>query len=127
MPMVTGSILARFASIANTTSPGLAASDFFAFRAVGGTYSAGLPGVGFAAVGNRVVTLWIGTVSTLVRERVSISAVTDIPGRNASLSATRIFTSNFGASDWEPMLLMLPLLPIGAPLAALAIAVTVPL
>src|SRR6266496_3105900 len=35
--------------------------------------------------GTRVVTLWIGTVSTLVRDRVSISAVTDMPGRNSSL------------------------------------------
>src|SRR5579872_7011647 len=63
--------------------------------------AAGLPSVfgGVApAGGRRVVTLWIGTVRTFWRARVSISAETDMPGRNASLSRTRILTSNFGAS-----------------------------
>ena len=59
----------------------------------------------FFSLGSRVVTLAIGTVSTLVCVRVSISAVTDIPGRNASRSLMRILTSNLVAS-W-----LLPLLP----------------
>ena len=44
------------------------------------------------------VTLAIGTHKTLVRLRVSISAVTDIPGRNGSFSWIRILTSNLVAS-----------------------------
>src|SRR5664279_2001992 len=42
--------------------------------------------------GGRVVTLANGTVSALVRYAVSISAVTDMPGRNASFSWMRILT-----------------------------------
>src|SRR5262245_38735324 len=48
--------------------------------------------------GRRVVTLWMGTDKTFVRERVSTSALTDIPGRNFSFSLTRILTSNLVAS-----------------------------
>src|SRR2546427_315670 len=55
------------------------------------------------SLGNRVVTLWIGTDRTFVRERVSTSAVTVIPGRKFSFSSTRILTSNLVAScDWPP-------------------------
>src|SRR5882757_1670827 len=50
----------------------------------------------------RLVTLASGTVRTLVRYWVSISAVTDMPGRKAgSLSLTRMRTSNCVACcDW---------------------------
>src|SRR6266702_37114 len=50
------------------------------------------------SLGKRVVTLAMGTARTFVRERVSISAVTDIPGRNCSFSLIRIFTENLVAS-----------------------------
>src|SRR5439155_23564405 len=48
--------------------------------------------------GTRVVTLAKGTVSAFVLERVSISAVTDIPGLNCSFSLMRILTLNFVTS-----------------------------
>ena len=48
--------------------------------------------------GIRVVTLAIGTQRTFVLDRVSISAVQDMPGRKASFSLIRIFTLNFVAS-----------------------------
>ena len=78
--------------------------------------------------GGRVVTLWKGTLNTFVRERVSIVAVTDMPGRNSSFSVTRIFTSKRVASCcWPP-----PIPPpreFGSPrpFEELAISVTVPL
>src|SRR5664280_1450602 len=56
------------------------------------------------SLGKRVVRLAMGTVRTLVRYRVSISAVTDMPGKNNSFSLIRMWTSNFVAS-W---LLLLP-------------------
>ena len=77
------------------------------------------------ATGRRVVTARIGTLSTLVRERVSMSAVTDIPGRKASFSVTRIFTWNFVASvevEAEEAAELVSLL-----LAELATSVTTPL
>ena len=49
-------------------------------------------GLGLSSLGRRVVTLAMGTVNALVRERASISAVTDMPGRNGSFSLMRIFT-----------------------------------
>src|SRR5437016_2359385 len=65
MPVFTGAIFTWPPSRAKTTSTGL-------------TGAAGLPSVAFAGVapglGRRVVTLWIGTVSTPCRARVSISA-----------------------------------------------------
>src|SRR5438105_2757455 len=77
------------------------------------------------SLGRRVVTLAMGTVSTLVRLRVSISAVTDMPGLNSSFSWIRILTWNLVASWLELVLLLLP----GSPLVVeeLAISVTVPL
>src|SRR5208282_3738280 len=52
-------------------------------------------------LGGRVVTLASGTVSTLVRYSVSMSALTDMPGRKASLSLSRMRTWNLVAScDW---------------------------
>ena len=42
--------------------------------------------------GTRVVTQAMGTPMTLVRERVSISAVTDMPGRKSSFSVKRMRT-----------------------------------
>src|ERR1044071_3301095 len=55
----------------------------------------------FFSLGSLVVTLAMGTVITLARLRVSISAVTDMPGRNASFSLIRILTSNLVASGWH--------------------------
>src|SRR5437870_11151814 len=52
--------------------------------------------------GTRVVTLAKGTVRELLDERVSISEVTDMPGRNDSFSAMRILTLNFVASWFPP-------------------------
>src|ERR1035441_8114624 len=49
-------------------------------------------------LGGRVVTLASGTVSTLVRYSVSMSALTDMPGRKASLSLSRMRTWNLVAS-----------------------------
>ena len=46
-----------------------------------------------------MVTLAMGTAMALVCVRVSISAVTDMPGRNASASVTRMRTWNCVA-DW---------------------------
>src|SRR5262249_18001044 len=78
-----------------------------------------------AGLGIRVVTLAIGTVNTFVRDRVSISDVTDIPGRNPSFSLTRILTSNLVASCAEELLLaLLRVEPV--PLDELAMSVTVP-
>src|SRR5436190_3835579 len=77
-------------------------------------------GSAFLSFGRRVVTLAIGTVSTLALDRVSISAVTDMPGRNASFSLTRILTSNLVAS-WLVLADAKP-----AVLDELAISVTVP-
>ena len=55
----------------------------------------------FFGFGGRVVTLASGTVSTLVRYLVSMSALTDMPGRKASLSVKRMRTWNLVAScDW---------------------------
>ena len=52
-------------------------------------------------LGGRVVTLASGTVSTLVRYSVSMSALTDMPGRKSSLSLSRMRTWNLVAScDW---------------------------
>jgi hypothetical protein len=74
----------------------------------------------------RVVTLASGTVRALVRYWVSISAVTDMPGRKAgSLSLTRMRTSNCVACcDWLLLLLLEVLLP--EPTAELATFDTTP-
>src|ERR1700728_1057466 len=59
----------------------------------------------------RVVTLAIGTASTLVRVRVSMVAVTDMPGRNSARSVKRMRTWNWVADCPEPDdLLKLPTL-----------------
>src|SRR5215831_2239870 len=118
MPILTGTIFAWSPSATNTTSIGLAASlDFLSLlfalvllllsRAIALVF-AGAELVAAAiefvdesfglSFGMRVVTLAMGTVRMLVRYRVSISAVTDIPGRNPSFSLTRIFTPNLVAS-----------------------------
>src|ERR1035441_716430 len=52
----------------------------------------------WGGLGGRVVTLASGTVSTLVRYSVSMSALTDMPGRKASLSLSRIRIWNLVAS-----------------------------
>src|SRR5205085_10902140 len=44
----------------------------------------------FFSFGIRVVTLAMGPLKLLVRDRVSISAVTDMPGRKRSFSLIRI-------------------------------------
>src|ERR1039458_8323265 len=60
-----------------------------------------VPPVFLGGLGGRVVTLASGTVSTLVRYSVSMSALTDMPGRKASLSLSRMRTWNLVAScDW---------------------------
>src|SRR5580692_8433003 len=79
----------------------------------------------------RVVTLAIGTASTLVRVRVSMVAVTDMPGRNAASSEKRMRTENWVA-DWpeepEPPPLKPPRLePESNPSEELPTAVTRPL
>src|SRR5258707_9782751 len=121
MPIFTGIILARSPSTTKTTSIGLGASLAFLLalaevELVGVAAAAtslvfaptlSLPSFLFLSLGRRVVTLAIGTESTLVWDRVSISAVTDIPGRKISFSLTRILTSNLVAS-W-----LLPVLPPG--------------
>src|SRR5437879_3161623 len=121
MPIFTGTIFAWSPSFRKTTSIGFTFSFFlsplavfvppaiadvavlagklvwfpvklvFALRAVS-------PFSVFLSFGVRVVTLTKGTVSVFVRERVSISAVTDMPGRKASFSWIRILTSNLVAS-----------------------------
>src|SRR5580765_5366364 len=84
-----------------------------------------LPFFASFSFGKRVVTLAKGTVRTLVRLRVSISAVTDMPGRKASFSLMRIFTSNLVAS-WLPLLLLLAMRFRLLFFAESAISVTVP-
>ena len=80
----------------------------------------------WGSLGSRVVTLWIGAERTFVRERVSISAVTDMPGRKFSFSSTRIRTSNLVAScDCPPPPPPMP--PTPESLDELAISVTIPL
>src|SRR5215813_10587594 len=108
MPIFTGACLTRSPSTKNTTSTGFGASLPFLSFAASIVFVLALalalvlpelaapfvtPGGQFVSVlffGRRVVTLAIGTDSTLVRERVSISAVTDMPGRNGSFSLMRI-------------------------------------
>src|SRR5579862_3214875 len=115
MPIFTGTILALSPSNRKTTSMGFAATLLFLSDLVAATslveqqlvllsLSAGELVAGGSAVaslapfflsfsfGMRVVTLAIGTVNTLVRKRVEISAVTDIPGLNCSFSWMRIRT-----------------------------------
>src|ERR1700728_1466331 len=59
----------------------------------------------------RVVTLAMGTASALVRVRVSMVAVTDMPGRNSARSVKRMRTWNWVADCPEPDdLLKLPTL-----------------
>src|ERR1035437_3084849 len=146
MPRLTGIIFTRSPSTRKTTSIGLGASPLFlpvlldsltAFVAADAEFVDGPAAVEFVppplpllvllvaansfGLGNRVVMLWPGTLRTLVRERVSISAVTDMPGRKDSLSSIRILTWNLVAS-WEP-----PLLALAPPPDELAMSVTVPL
>src|SRR5258708_3732973 len=103
MPIFTGAIFTWSPSSRKTTSTGLAASlDFlsplprfvaiaigvlvgFLVWAVAELVAEPLMELVFEpSLGRRVVMLAIGTASTLVRERVSISAVTDMPGRKIS-------------------------------------------
>ena len=73
-----------------------------------------------------MVTLAKGTVRELLDERVSISEVTDMPGRNDSFSAMRILTLNFVASWFPPPEPEPPIAPEPAEVEELAISVTVP-
>src|SRR5262249_33722634 len=78
--------------------------------------------------GNRAVTLAMGTVSAFVRERVPISAVTDMPGRKSSFSLMRIWSSNFVASPPALLLLLSAFAAVWPkPFAEFATSVTVPL
>src|SRR5688572_16583598 len=103
MPRFTGAILALSASTRNTTSMGFGFSPFLSARptlvllvddvlvedaivelvdpderVLPGCF-AFAAGLLVASFGNRVVTLAIGTDRTFVCDRVSISAVTDMP------------------------------------------------
>src|SRR6185437_13279725 len=109
MPIFTGTIFTWSPCKTNTTSTCLGASlDFLSAFAVFVVDNelvatselveaefvpvavvlvfAGLSFPVFLSLGSRAVTLAMGTDRTFVRERVSISAVTDIPGRKASFS-----------------------------------------
>ena len=123
MPIFTGTASTWSPTTANTTS---AILDGFLVRrpAVGGNVAGAtalletialVPGVAvvvlvppvfggsifLGGLGGRVVTLASGTVSTLVRYSVSMSALTDMPGRKSSLSLSRMRTWNLVAScDW---------------------------
>src|SRR5262245_50957469 len=112
MPRLTGTILTLSLLRVKTTSTGFGASPGFSFlfseprtelvlvtaRPLVSVDLFFQPFLSSGFLGVRVVTLWIGTVRTLVRERVSTSAVTDMPGRKGSFSRMRILTSNFVAS-----------------------------
>src|SRR6185369_17321010 len=135
MPIFTGAALTRSPSSRKTTSIGFGVSlDFRSFADSTTLVPAALvlepitelvgPLGQLVSVflGRRVVTLAIGTVRTFVRDRVSMSAVTDMPGRKISFSLIRILTSNLVASC------VLPLLAFTRPafFDELAISVTVP-
>src|ERR1043166_32191 len=104
MPIFTGTILAWSPSLTKTTSIGLALSFFLSpfalfvgvkleeFVALASVLVPADREFVLESFGALLVTLANGTVSAFVRERVSISAVTDMPGRNASFSSIRIFT-----------------------------------
>src|SRR5208282_2560350 len=133
MPIFTATAFTRSPATAKTTSVGLVASfDFPAILPVfvpttmfvlmtalvpdaAEAVTLVPPVFGGSAFGaafiGRVVTLASGTVRALVRYSVSISAVTDMPGRKAgSLSLTRMRTSNCVACcDWLLLLLLLVL------------------
>src|SRR5438034_7233332 len=103
MPILTGTIFAWSPSFTKTTSIGLLS---FFLSALALLVEPTLDELVAATVilppfagefvlesfGVRLVTLAKGTVNAFVRERVSISAVTDMPGRNASFSSMRILT-----------------------------------
>src|SRR6185503_3150710 len=122
MPRFTGTIFTVSPSTTNTTSTGLGPSPFLSALAVLVGFDPELlvedealalavpdasalaswlvfaAGLLVAPLGNRVVTLAMGTDRTFDCDRVSMSAVTDMPGRKFSFSVTRIFTSNLVAS-----------------------------
>src|SRR5262245_43358474 len=83
-------------------SDGFAESGFGAAAVAGGLFDPQAASTLFV-FGGRVVTLWNGTLRTFVRDRVSMVAVTDMPGRNGSFSVTRIFTSKRVASCCWPI------------------------
>src|ERR1700690_2689259 len=126
MPIFTGTAFTWSPATANTTSsiladflsggPLLVATLLEAVALVSDLAAAVLVPPDFAGspflggLGGRVVTLASGTVSTLVRYSVSMSALTDMPGRKSSLSLSRMRTWNLVAScDW---LLLLELLAV---------------
>src|ERR1017187_3928445 len=115
MPIFTGTVLTWSPSSTNTTSTGLFFSSVFLLAFAGLVSLPVVTLVGFAeamalvgielvfvpatvflsfALSVRVVTLAMGAAMALVRVRVSIVALTDMPGRNESPSVSRMRTWN---------------------------------
>src|ERR1035437_3883107 len=128
MPIFTGTDLTWLPSMTNTTSTGFCFSSAFlsglvalvpafaVMELVGvieanelvGTELVFAAPASFFTLSRRVVTLAMGAPMALVRVRVSIVALMDMPGRNWSPSVSRMRTWNWVAVWPDDELLELP-------------------